>query len=233
MQPPLRLPLADGREAHVGWTGRPDSDLAPAAASAVVEARRRAVVDLPWVWLAQEHGSTVEVVTEMEDVGTVCGRPGDALVTAVPGVVVSVTTADCAPVALVGGNGVVAAVHAGWRGLCAGVIEHAVERMRQLGSSDVVGVLGPCIHPECYLFGPAELGLLVARYGPAVRGTTATGRAALDVPTAVAAALGRAGVPLVASADRCTACDRAGSFSHRARGDAGRQALVVWTDPTP
>jgi copper oxidase (laccase) domain-containing protein len=145
-------------------------------------------------------------------------------------VVLSVNVADCAPVALVSRQGVVAAVHAGWRGVAAGVIERAVADMRSLGAVDIEACLGPCIHPECYEFGKDDLDLLRAQWGGAIVGRTSSGELALDLPMAVAGALGRAEVALVASADRCTACGGADFYSHRARHDEGRHALAVWIE---
>ncbi len=139
-----------------------------------------------------------------------------------------VLTADCASVALGSREGVFGAVHAGWRGLLGGVIERSIETMRARGATDVVGALGPCIHPECYEFSEAELDPLVATYGATVRGCTDSGAPALDLPATVSAALVAGGAVQVAGIDRCTACDE-GWFSHRARGDRGRQAMVVWS----
>jgi copper oxidase (laccase) domain-containing protein len=92
--------------------------------------------------------------------------------------------------------------------------------------------LGPCIHPECYEFGPADLDLMAERFGPAVRSRAATGAPALDLPIAVARALGGVGVALADGFDACTACDGVRFYSHRARQDAGRHALTVRIDPT-
>jgi copper oxidase (laccase) domain-containing protein len=138
-----------------------------------------------------------------------------------------VLTADCAPLALASDEGIVAAVHAGWRGLVAGVIDRTAERMRALGATDVVAALGPCIHAECYEFSARDLDEVAAELGDGVRGVTAGGRPALDVPAAVRAGLERAGVRLVHDADVCTACSD-GHYSHRARGELERQAVVVW-----
>jgi YfiH family protein len=191
--------------------------------------RRRAVVDLPWTWLRQVHGPDVVVV---DTPGGGSGLAADAAVTAVPGAALAVQTADCAPVALLSPDdeGVVGVAHAGWRGLEQGVLPAAVAAMRSLGASDVRAVLGPCIHAECYEFGAEPLATLVDRFGPGVRGTTAAGTPALDVPAAVRASLAAAGVDHVDDVDVCTACDT-GYFSHRARADDGRQAVVVWVEP--
>ena len=191
-----------------------------------VDARRRAVKDAAWTWLRQVHGDTVVTVAGP---GREAGAKADASLTAAGGCVLAVLTADCAPVALVSREGVVAAVHAGWRGLVAGVIERAVEAARELGATDLRAVLGPCIHAECYEFGAGDLDAVASALGEEVRGQTADGRPALDVPKAVAAALKRAGVTEVDDVDECTACG-GDYFSWRARGELARQAMVVWRD---
>jgi YfiH family protein len=189
-----------------------------------VTERRRAVLDRPWSWLRQVHGSRAVVV---ESPGGAAGDEADAAVTDHPQAALVVLTADCAPVALSSPEGVIAAVHAGWRGLLAGVVESAVETMRGLGATDIEAALGPCIHAECYQFSASDLDLVANRLGRGVRGSTRAGEPALDVPAAVGAALERAGARLVHDEGICTACSTS-HFSHRARGDVERQATVVW-----
>jgi len=176
--------------------------------------------------MRQVHGATVAVVdgTEPQLV------EADALVTDRAGLVLSVNVADCAPVALFSPQGVIGAVHAGWRGAELGVIEAAVATMRSLGARQIRAWLGPCIHAECYEFGEADLGRLAERFGPAVRARTRGGQPALDVPMAVAAALGGTGVELAGAADMCTACDPQRFYSFRARGDRGRHTLALWME---
>jgi YfiH family protein len=175
----------------------------------------------------QVHGPSVCVVADGE--GHDSARSGDALVTADPSACLVVVTADCASVALASPEGVFGAVHAGWRGLLAGVVERAAEAMERLGASSVEGMLGPCVHPECYEFSEAGIDTVAAVYGEVVRGRTLAGTPALDLPAGVRAAMARAGVVERPGDDRCTAC---GSefFSHRAGGDRARQGLFVWRD---
>jgi len=154
------------------------------------------------------------------------GVTGDALVTAAPDVALAVFTADCAPVALVSPEGVIGMVHAGWRGLEAGVVDNAVETMRRMGATRIDAALGPCIRPGCYEFGDVDLDRLAARLGPSIRARTSAGRPALDLPAAVSAALERAGAALVTDRGDCTACSEEW-FSHRARGEEQRQATVI------
>jgi YfiH family protein len=221
---PLRLGAA-----CVRFTGTAEGDLGHAGAHVhrvrpEVDARRRAVVDLPWTWLRQVHGGRVVVVRAP---GGGAGERADAAVTDRPGCALAVLTADCAPVALASPGGVIGVAHAGWRGLEAGVLERTVEAMGALGGGDLRAMVGPCIHAECYAFGPADLDRLARRLGDSVRGTTLDGRGALDIPAAARAALAGAGVTHVHDVDVCTACSGE-HFSHRARGEVARQALVVW-----
>ncbi len=163
-------------------------------------------------------------------VRAVAAGEGDALVSTATATGLAVLTADCGSIALGSPEGVAAAVHAGWRGLVDGVVERAVGAMVALGATDVVGALGPCIHPGCYEFSPSDLDQVAARYGDQVRGRTRDGRPALDLPATVAAALAAAGARQETGIDACTGCG-GGYFSHRVRGDVGRQALVVWSSP--
>jgi YfiH family protein len=185
------------------------------------------VTERPVSWVDQVHGSRVVVV---ERPGDATGVAADALVTTNPGAALAVVGADCATVALASPEGVVGAAHAGWRGLLEGVLENTVEAMRQLGATTVEAALGPCIHAECYEFGADRLDEVADRLGASVRGTTAWGAPALDVPAATAAALARAGASLVHDEDVCTACAAEHCFSARARGESDRQALVVWRE---
>jgi len=216
--------------AEVRFTGREEGDLGHAGVwveqpAPEVEGRRRAVVDRPWTWLRQVHGNTVVTVTEP---GGGAGVEADAAVSNAPGVALAIFTADCAPVAFASAEGVIGAAHAGWKGLAAGVLEKTAQAMRDLGATHIEAALGPCIHPECYEFGPADLTTVAAALGHAVRGRTDAGRPALNIPAAVRTALTHAGVALDFVDERCTSCAADELFSYRARGEMERQALVLW-----
>ena len=178
-----------------------------------------------WISLHQVHGAAVYPA---DRAGPTAGRPApqaDASVSDEPGAVLSVLTADCGPVALVA-PGAVAAVHAGWRGIAAGILEAAVAEVRSRTSGQVRAVVGPCVHPECYEFSPTDLAPLVDRLGPEVAGTTATGRPALDVPRAIRLALAGVGVTDITDVDVCTSCSP-DHFSHRRDGRTGLQTMLV------
>ena len=182
-----------------------------------------------WISLHQVHGARVYPA---DIAGPTVGRPApeaDAAVSAESDAVLSVLTADCAPVALVA-PGAIGAVHAGWRGVLAGVLEAAVAEIRQRSPGPITAVIGPCIHPECYEFSAADLNPIAARLGPEVAGRTADGQLALDLPVAVALALTEVGVTDITDVGVCTACS-ADHFSHRRdgrlHGVTGLQTMLV------
>jgi polyphenol oxidase len=188
--------------------------------------------------LNQLHGATVVAVDVPVFAGSCEPWPaaesapaprGDALVSRGTGSCLAVLSADCASVALGSCEGVFAAVHVGWRGLVAGVLERALRTVRAVGATDVWAGLGPCIHPCCYRFDAPEMDLVAQRYGEEARGVTSAGEPALDLPKAVRSALALCGAQVVVDLDRCTACED-DAYSYRARRDEERQALLVWLE---
>ena len=172
-----------------------------------------------WVWLRQVHGATVFEATTP----TPRDAPpeADAATTSVRGLPLAVVTADCAPVVLATEHSV-AVVHAGHRGLAAGVIEAAAATL----DGEVRAFLGPCIRPAHYEFGRADLDALVAHFGPEVEARTRDGRCAFDMTAAVRIALDRAGVSRFDDCGVCTA-ESSAYFSYRRDGATGRQVTVA------
>lgn len=206
--------------------GRHTGDFADPSSTAARRARRL-LTEAPWTWLQQVHGGRVVIVDRP---GARSAEEADAAVTTCPGAALVVRTADCAPVGLGSPEGVVAAVHAGWRGLMAGVVEETVATMRALGATDVKAALGPCIAPHAYRFSPVDLEHVADRYGERVVAADEAGYPALDLAGAVRAALEGTGAALVAGAGVCTHCS-ADHWSWRANKDVGRQATAVWLPP--
>jgi hypothetical protein len=207
---------------RVRSTGNAQGDLSGSGEK--VEARRRAVVDLPWTVLEQVHGARVVVV---ERPGAASGTEADATVATTSGAALAVLTADCAPVALASPESILGIAHAGWKGLRAGAIEATVTTMRRLGATRIEAVLGPCIHACCYSFGAEDLDGLASRLGQQVRAVDRRGSPAFDLPGGVKAALHSSGVVLVGDADRCTSCSD-DHWSWRQAAVPFRQATVVW-----
>jgi YfiH family protein len=154
-----------------------------------------------------------------EDSGSQPTFEADGHAIAVPGVAAMVLTADCLPVVL-GAEGAVAALHAGWRGLAAGVLEEGVRALRDVGGrGEVVAIVGPCAGCCCY-----EVGEEVHA---AFAGTHRHSRR-IDLRAVARERLLSAGVTEVRDVEACTVCD-VRYFSHRREGArAGRQAGLAW-----
>ena len=193
----------------------------------------------PWALARQVHAATIlRVEADRLGQGPPEGRPvvgeADGLVTTEPGVVLAVLTADCAPVLLADpAAGVVGAVHAGWRGLAAGVVEAGVAAMAELGADPgaCTGLVGPAVGGCCYEVGPDVRAAVGDRY-PAALATTRDGRPALDPAAGAAQALQGAGVGQVRVAGECTVDLEERFFSHRRdHGHTGRQAGLIALAP--
>jgi YfiH family protein len=207
---------------HVG------DDPGDVAANRARVARELAVPDERLVWMSQVHGTGVAVVDGPQD-GPVPDT--DALVTAVPGLVLCVLVADCVPVLLADPvAGVVAAVHAGREGFRQGVVPAALSAMASLGARarHVTALLGPAVCGECYEV-PAQMRDDVARIAPSAAVATRAGTPGLDLRAGVAEVLSKAGIPEVVQDPRCTVEDPL-LFSHRRDGVTGRQAGLIWLD---
>lgn len=208
-------------ELVVTFTDRSDGDFG--TGSDGLDPRRRQLAKEPWTALAQVHGSRVLAVTRA---GEWAGVQGDAAVTEMADCPIAVQTADCAPVILYS-SAAIGVAHAGWRGLVAGVLANTASVVRSAGGdSSVRAIVGPCIQPLAYEFGPRDLAKIVEIFGPSVAGETEHGAPALDLPTAVKAALKLADVDLDVDLGRCTAADHR-YFSHRARGEPQRMSAVA------
>ena len=166
----------------------------------------------------------------------------DALVTRTPGVVVGVLTADCAPVLLADADaGVVAAVHAGWRGAKGGVIEAAVAAMLDLGAGRcrMVAAIGPCIQQASYEVGPEFHAAFTAEgedAGGFFRPSSRDGHLMFDLQGYVASRLDALGLARVFALGRDTASEADTFFSYRRTtlnggGDYGRSLSAIALDP--
>jgi YfiH family protein len=148
-------------------------------------------------------------------------RPADAdgQVTSSPALTPLVQVADCLPVALAGEGGV-AMLHCGWRGLAAGIVSRGVAEARATAAA-----IGPGIGPCCY-----EVGEEVLAAFDGLADGIADGRM-LDLPEIARRLLAAAGVEAVESSRLCTSCEPELFFSHRRdAGRTGRQAGLAWID---
>lgn len=171
----------------------------------------------------QVHGSLTVAHVDVP-AGAIVAGEADGHVTARPGVLLTVTTADCVPVFVANPvRRVVGLLHAGWRGVAAGVVEEGIGVMHaSFGSSpgDLSVHLGPAICGGCYEVGPEVFGAL-GLGTPAAHGSLDLRRVIRRRATASGVGPGRVGV----SAE-CTLCGDGRYFSHR-RGDIGRQRAFI------
>jgi hypothetical protein len=181
----------------------------------------------------QIHGADV-LVLDSADSGTHLHTKGDgvdALVTATPGIAVGVLVADCLPVLFADpANGIVAAAHAGRRGLAAGVLQATLDAMVGLGADPATThvVIGPAICGRCYEV-PAQLRDEVDVVVPGAATQTTSGTPGLDLPAGAIGLLAAAGVTNVADSGICTAEDER-FFSYRRDGVTGRLVGVIMLD---
>jgi len=211
-----------------GFLDRDDS--AVAGGGDWSRALRAAGIALPAVTVRQVHGTRV-----------IAAEPGgeppeaDGIATRERGFALGVVTADCVPVLLLARSaGVVAAVHAGWRGAAAGVLEAALVRLRTafgVEPPDVEALLGPSIGPCCYRVGNEVHSAFTNRTGTitAPAWEPAGDRLLLDLRAAARLLLEDAGVSSVVSVGPCTQCTPAFASYRRDGANAGRQlSFVGW-----
>lgn len=199
------------------------------AAAAVAENRRRlaAGLELPGepLWLNQVHGCSVA------QAGAAAPCPeADAAIADRPGRVCAVMTADCLPVLLCDDRGErVSAVHAGWRGLCGGVIERAVQAM-QVPGERLLAWLGPAIGPGAFEVGEEVRQAFVERDADAAAAfcPSPRGRWLADLYALARRRLARVGVNSVHGGGFCTLSDSKRFFSFRRDGVTGRMASLIW-----
>jgi YfiH family protein len=189
----------------------------------------RTLIGAPLAQIRQVHGTEVIRLTELPRNAT-DGPPeidppeADGQATALSGVAALVLVADCLPVA-VAGDGAVAMLHAGWRGLAGGVLAEGVQALRELGASGpLTAAIGPGAGPCCYEVGDEVHAAFAGHDADVHQGRN------LDLKAAARAELERAGVRAVHDAQVCTICsDPSLLFSHRRdRGITGRQGGVAW-----
>ena len=181
-------------------------------------------------WLQQVHG--VDVV-RVDAASALDDEPqADASVTDVVGQVLAILTADCLPVVFAARDGSeIAAAHAGWRGLAAGVLDNTVRSMRS-EAHDLVVWLGPAAGPAAYEIGAEVRDAFIAHDAMAQSAFVATrpDHWKVDLYALARQRLAAAGVDPsdVHGGSRCTITESDEFFSHRRDGRSGRIATLVW-----
>lgn len=177
------------------------------------------------VWLQQVHGTHVLAVTSQ----SISGQHADASFTRDPGVVCTVMTADCLPLLLCDSAGTqVAAVHAGWRGLCDGIIEKTVHQFEN--PTEVIAYLGPAISQTAFEVG-AEVRAAFMAVAPEAEQAFmpgAAGKWQADLYLLARQRLHSAGVSQIYGGNFCTYLQSELFFSYRRDGQTGRMASSIW-----
>jgi YfiH family protein len=197
---------------HLNLALRVGDDAEPVRRNRAIVARAAGFDPHRLALARQVHGADLLEVGP-KDAG-VLGE-ADGLVARSPGPVLGILTADCAPVVLAGADGI-AIVHAGWRGVVAGVVEEGLAAVGPVWGAWI----GPSIHACCYTVGEDVTAAFAERDLP----VPAPGR--VDPAQAAAHILFTSGVRAVSVSDECTHCSP-GHFSHRRDGITGRQGAFA------
>lgn len=188
--------------------------------------RERLVLPREPAWLDQVHGVAVA------DADAAADSPvtADASIARGAGRVCVVMVADCLPVLFASRDGaVVAAAHAGWRGLVAGVLERTVGGMGVAGPG-LTAWLGPSISRAHFEVGEEVRAQFVAADpgAAALFAANDRGRWQADLPSLARRRLGALGITDISGGDWCTFADRRRFYSHRRDGKGGRMAALIW-----
>lgn len=179
------------------------------------------------LWLKQVH--TTSVANANADTAT--GIPeADASVARSPNKVCAVLTADCLPVLLCDRQGtVVAAAHAGWRGLAGGVLEATVTAMH-VDPADLLAWLGPAIGPDAFEVGDDVRAIFLADDPAAANAFTphGNGKWLADIYRLARIRLARCGVGQISGGEHCTFREENRFFSYRRDQTTGRMASLIW-----
>ena len=197
----------------------------------IIENRNRVCRDLQCsnkqlVTTKQVHGTTPIIVSEEK---TKIDQEGDSLITAEPGVVIGVLTADCTPILMADSEAkVIAAVHAGWRGALAGIMQTTVKSMISLGANPrkITAAIGPCIGPNSYKIGPdlMEMFLKKDRKNEIYFSRkTPIDQFSFDLGAYVSSCLKSEGIEEIEVLNIDTYPDSAQFFSHRRSTESGKQ----------
>ena len=202
--------------------------------SAAVAANRqllRQCLDLPRepLWLQQVHGT--EIAQWEVEAGFGRAPQADGAVARSPGAVLSILTADCLPVLAVSRDGqVIAAFHAGWRGLAAGVLEAGIRAM-QVAPDEILLYLGPAIGAQRYVVGAEVRAAFLAHSPQAELAFRPQGDGYLaDLYLLARQRLAALGVTAIWGGEHCTHSEEQLFFSYRRDGQSGRMASLIWRE---
>lgn len=189
------------------------------------------------IWLKQTHSTVVSTPKSRGLLGAnkICA---DAAVSNIANEVLVIMTADCLPVLFVNTKGsVIGAAHAGWRGLCSGILENTVAEMLKLDEStkpaDLLVYLGPAIGPDSFevgedvktCFQDSGLAVAVNSFRPI---PNRTGKFLANIYQLARGRLEALGIKRIFGGEYCTVRDQEQFFSYRRDGQTGRFASAIW-----
>jgi hypothetical protein len=189
------------------------------------------------LWLKQTH-SIIVSTPQSRQLSLGIPFQADAAVSNIPNEVLVIMTADCLPVLFTNASGtVVGAAHAGWRGLCAGVLENTVSELLKLSDNtnptDLLAWLGPAIGPEAFEVGEDVVSAFT-KSGFAIPQNAfksipnKAGKFLADIYLLARGRLEDSGLKAISGGQYCTLRDREHFFSYRRDGQTGRFASAIW-----
>lgn len=189
------------------------------------------------IWLNQVHSTLVSTPDQRIDM---TGQPivADAIISFTPNEVLTIMTADCLPVLFAANDGsIIGAAHAGWKGLCAGILENTVSEMlssrTHLKSSDLLAYMGPAIGPKAYevgedvysAFQSSNIGIQKGEFQAI---PNKKGKYLADLYSIATNRLLAIGLKQVVGGQMCTFSDPEHFYSYRRNGVTGRFASMIW-----
>lgn len=181
------------------------------------------------IWLNQVHGNTVVNLDHVK----VQNSTADAAMSSSPNVVCAIMTADCLPILLSNRRGTkVAAIHAGWRGIAAGIIERTLTLMQE-DSTEVLAWLGPAIGPSCFEVSEDVVRIFIKESAQAECAftpiPTSAGKFLANIYRLAEQRLKFSGVTESYGGNFCTYSDEKNFYSYRRdQGLTGRMATLIW-----
>jgi purine-nucleoside/S-methyl-5'-thioadenosine phosphorylase / adenosine deaminase len=187
-----------------------------------------------FIQLKQIHSDRIHLLTESRQIGETRDSEGDAIISGIKGVAVAVRAADCVPILIAHPDGIVAAVHAGWKGTAAELLKKTLIRMKEnfdLDLSQAFLSIGPAICGRCYEVGE-EVASRFVRFDGVVKALSA-GKFLLDLRGINRLLAQEAGVLTehIETRPECTLCDEKDFYSYRGeirRGDKGDHRNYAW-----
>ena len=189
------------------------------------------------IWLKQVHGTAVST-PQSRLLNQDSPIQADASVTNLPGEVLAIMTADCLSVLFTNSEGsVVGAAHAGWRGLCAGILENTIIELLNLSNdknpANIMAWMGPAIGPNVFEVGDDVVATFKDTGSPIpARAFKAIdhkpGKFLADIYKLAKGRLESSGVKIISGGEYCTVTDQKQFFSFRRDGETGRFASAIW-----